>query len=111
MVARRQLKGDLLYMKIVKVKVCYNANDNSIDVKFDENAFVLLSKNEKTLYAKKIYNMFDYKNDKTYELEELEDLSDLDEDNAYYIKECYKIFKNIIDGISVSENKENITSN
>lgn len=94
-------------MKIVKVKVYYNEKDNSINVMFDENNLVLLSENKKTLNAKEIYNMFKYENDKTYELDELGDLTTLDEDSMYYLKECHRIFKNIIDGISISENGKN----
>ena len=94
-------------MKIVKVKVYYNDKNNSINVMFDENNLVLLSENKKTLNAKEIYDMFKYENDKTYELDELGDLTTLDEDSTYYIKECHRIFKNIIDGISISENEKN----
>ena len=93
-------------MKIVKVKVYYNDKDNSINVMFDEDNLVLLSENKKTLNAKEIYDMFKYENDKMYELDELDDLTTLDEDNTYYIKECHRIFKNIIDGISISENEK-----
>ena len=96
-------------MKIVKVKVkvYYNDKDNSINVMFDEDNLMLLSENKKTLNAKEIYDMFKYENDKMYELDELGDLTTLDEDNTYYIKECHRIFKNIIDGISISENEKN----
>lgn len=94
-------------MKIVKVKVYYNDKDNSINVMFDEDNLVLLSENKKTLNAKEIYDMFKYENDKMYELDELGDLTTLDEDNTYYIKECHRIFKNIIDGISIFENEKN----
>lgn len=94
-------------MKTVKVKVYYNNEDNSINVTFDDNNLVLLSANKKSLNAKEIYDMFKYENEKTYELAELEDLKSLDEDSKYYLMECYKIFKNIIDGISISENGKN----
>lgn len=92
-------------MKIVKVKVYYD--NNSINVKFDDNNLVLLSENKKELNAKEIYDMFKYENDKKYELVELEDLKDLDEDSKYYTEECHKIFKNIIDGINISEMEKN----
>lgn len=90
-------------MKPVKVKVYYNSEDNSINVKFDDDNLILLSESKKTLNAKEIYNMFKYETGKLYELLELDDLTGLNDDDIYYIKECHKIFKNIINGISISE--------
>jgi hypothetical protein len=93
-------------MKTVKVKVYYNSRDNSINVKFDDDNLVLLSENKKTINAKEIYDKFKYENGKTYELLELDCLTDLNDDYIYYIKECHKIFKNIIDGISIAEEEK-----
>ena len=47
--------------------------------------------------------MFKYENGKKYVLNELEKYDDISEDNQYYLNECYKIFKNIIDGLEISE--------
>lgn len=93
-------------MKTVKVKVYYNSEDNSINVKFDDDNLILLSESKKILNAKEIYNMFKYETGKLYELLELDDLTGLTADDMYYIKECYKIFKNIINGISISEEEK-----
>lgn len=93
-------------MKPVKVKVYYNSEDNSINVKFDDDNLILLSESKKTLNAKEIYNMFKYETGKLYELLELDDLTGLNDDDIYYIKECHKIFKNIINGISISEEEK-----
>lgn len=94
-------------MKTVKVKVYYNSEDNSINVKFDDDNLILLSESKKTLNAKEIYNMFKYETGKLYELLELDDLTGLTDDDRYYIKECHKIFKNIINGINISEEEKN----
>ena len=51
-------------MKPVKVKVYYNSEDNSINVKFDDDNLILLSESKKTLNAKEIYNMFKYETGK-----------------------------------------------
>lgn len=93
-------------MKTVKVQVYYNSEDNSINVKFDDDNLILLSESKKTLNAKEIYNMFKYETGKLYELLELDDLTGLTADDMYYIKECHKIFKNIINGISISEEEK-----
>ncbi len=93
-------------MKTVKVKVYYNSEDNSINVKFDDDNLILLSESKRTLNAKEIYNMFKYETGKLYELLELDDLTGLTDDDMYYIKECHKIFKNIINGISISEKEK-----
>lgn len=93
-------------MKTVKVKIYYNSDDKSINVKFDDDNLILLSENKKTLNAKEIYNIFSYENDKAYELQELGDLTDLNDDDLYYIRECHKIFKTIIDGINISEEEK-----
>lgn len=93
-------------MKTVKVKVYYNSEDNSINVKFDDDNLILLSESKKTLNAKEIYNMFKYETGKLYELLELDDLTGLTDDDRYYIKECHKIFENIINGINISEEEK-----
>ena len=93
-------------MKTVKVKVYYNSEDNSINVKFDDDNLILLSESKKTLNAKEIYNMFKYETGKLYELLELDDLTSLTDDDRYYIKECHKIFENIINGINISEEEK-----
>lgn len=93
-------------MKTVKVKVYYNSEDNSINVKFDDDNLILLSESKKTLNAKEIYNMFKYETGKLYELLELDDLTGFTDDDRYYIKECHKIFENIINGINISEEEK-----
>lgn len=93
-------------MKTVKMKVYYNSEDNSINVKFDDDNLILLSESKKTLNAKEIYNMFKYETGKLYELLELDDLTGLTDDDRYYIKECHKIFENIINGINISEEEK-----
>jgi hypothetical protein len=93
-------------MKTVEVKIYYNNEDNSINVKFDDANLILLSESKKTLNAKEIYDMFKYETGKLYKLLELDDLTGLNDDDLYYIKECHKIFENIINGISIPEEEK-----
>ena len=58
---------------------------------------------KKELNAKEIYDMFKYENGKKYILNDLDNYDDISEDNQYYLNECHKIFKNIIDGLEIPE--------
>lgn len=97
------LKGDLNYMKTVKVSVIYNEIDSSISVNFDDDSLILISETKKELKAKEIYEMFKYENDKKYLLSDIADYPNIDEDDLYYLKECHQIFKNVIDGLEIPE--------
>lgn len=90
-------------MKTVNVKIKYNNKDKSISVYFDTDSLLLLSNSKKELNAKEIYDMFKYENGKKYVLNGLENYSNISEDNQYYLNECHKIFKNIIDGLEIPE--------
>ena len=62
-----------------------------------------VSDTKKELNAKEIYDMFKYENGKKYILNDLDNYDDISEDNQYYLNECHKIFKNIIDGLEIPE--------
>lgn len=90
-------------MKTVNVKIKYDNNDKSISLFFDADSLLLLSDTKKELNAKEIYDMFKYENGKKYILNDLDNYDGISEDNQYYLNECHKIFKNIIDGLEIPE--------
>ena len=96
-------------MKPIEVKVVYNEKNNSIEVLFDDKEYTLVSNAKKELNAQEIFEMFNYEKDKKYKISKLDEYENINADYSAYLEECYNVFKNIIDGITIEE--ENLENN
>jgi hypothetical protein len=81
-----------------KIRVEY-VEPKQIVLFVDKNSIILISDEKKKILASEIYNIFDYKKDKKYELEEVKEYKKIPLDYDIYLKECYDLIKGIIKDI------------
>ena len=82
----------------IKIRVEY-IDLKQIVIFFNDDSAVLISDEKKKILASEIYNIFDYKKDKKYELEKLKEYKEIPSDYNIYLKECYDLIEGIIKDI------------
>lgn len=68
----------------IKIRVEY-VEPKQIVLFVDKNSIVLISDEKKKILASEIYNIFDYKKDKKYELEEVKEYKEIPLDYDIYL--------------------------
>ena len=82
----------------IKIRVEY-VDPKQIVLFVDKSSIILISDEKKKILASEIYNIFDYKKDKKYELEKIKDYKGIPLDYDIYLKECYDLIEGIIKDI------------
>ena len=82
----------------IKIRVEY-VDPKQIVIFFNDDSAVLISDEKKKILASEIYNIFDYKKNKKYELEKLKEYKEILSDYNIYLKECYDLIEGIIKDI------------
>mgnify|MGYP004469613843 FL=1 len=82
----------------IKIRVEY-VKPKQIVIFLNDDSIVLISDEKKKILASEIYNIFDYKKDKKYELEKLKEYKEIPPDYNIYLKECYDLIEGIIKDI------------
>lgn len=82
----------------IKVSVEY-VQPKQIVLFVDKSSIVLISDEKKKILASEIYNIFNYKKDKKYELENVKEYKEIPSDYEIYLKECYDLIDGIVKDI------------
>lgn len=82
----------------IKIRVEY-VDPKQIVLFVDKISIILISDEKKKILASEIYNIFDYKKDKKYELEKVKEYKEIPLDYDIYLKECYDLIEGIIKDI------------